>query len=227
MAEAAVTGDQAPVGGFAFEHWALDPGAVPTLAQAEVACRDLVREYVARRPGPAPAARSVADCDGHVLAGRIDDPAAWSDVSVRPELSDLVAMNGDRLAGDEAETELTAAQRAVAAAVEQELADRGWTSGRGPWAPSGHLWYPAASVLGWHTNVRVPGWRAYLSWVAEAGQSFFRYRDPSDGRIVTSWDQGLDLRLFPITVTEPLWHCVWAGVERHSFGYRLTPPAAG
>jgi len=222
MAEAGITGQEAPAG-FAFEHCVLDPAAVPSLARAEAVCRDQVREYVARRTGPVPVARAVAECDAAALADRVDDPAAWSDISIRPELSDLIAMNGDRLAGDEAEAEITASQQAVAAAVEQELVRRGWNPAGAPWSLSGHLWYPAASVLGWHTNVRVPGWRAYLSWVAEPGRSFFRYRDPTDGRIVTSWDEGLDLRVFPITVAEPLWHCVWAGRERHSFGYRLAP----
>ena len=227
MTDAALTGLQGRVGEFAFEHCVLDPELVPELARAEATCRGQVRGYVDRKPGPAPVVRTAADCDDAVLADRLDDPGAWSDVSARPELSDLIAMNGDRLAGDEAEAAIAASQDVVGSAVQRELVRRGWSPPDATWANSGHLWYPAGSVLGWHTNIRVPGWRAYLSWVAEPGRSFFRYRDPVEGRIVTSWDRGLDLRLFPITVAEPLWHCVWAGTERHSFGYRLPPSAAG
>jgi len=227
MTDASSTTHRVPVGDLAFEHCVLDPGLVPELARAEATCRGQVRDHVARRLGPPRVTRTAADCDEAVLADRLDDPGAWSDVSARPELSDLIAMNGDRLAGDGAEAAIVASRDVVASAVQRELVRRGWSPNGGTWANSGHLWYPAGSVLGWHTNVRVPGWRAYLSWVAEPGRSFFRYRDPVDGRIVTSWDQGLDLRLFPITVAEPLWHCVWAGTERHSLGYRLTASTAG
>ena len=66
-----------------------------------------------------------------------------------------------------------------------------------------------------------------MTWVAEPGVSFFRYRDPADGRVVTSWDTGLDLRLFHVSATDAFWHCVWAGTPRHSFGYRLVEPDPG
>jgi hypothetical protein len=226
MVQAAVSGGPAPEVSPTVEHWVLDADAVPALAGAEAACRRSVRDYVARRPEPAEASLSESACDEAALAQRIDDPDAWSDVSVRPEISDLVAMNGGRLAGDPAEAELTAHQETVAVAVEAELAVRGLCPPGAAWSPSGHLWYPAGSALSWHTNARVPGLRAYLTWVAEPGHSYFRYREPVSGDIVTSWDQGLDLRVFTVSASEPFWHCVWAGTDRHSFGYRLTGPAA-
>lgn len=88
---------------------------------------------------------------------------------------------------------------------------------------SGHFWYPASSSMGWHTNSRVPGWRAYLTHAAAPDRSFFRYLDPDVDRVVTSWDSEWDLRVFQVSAEEPFWHCVWADVDRFSFGYKVTP----
>ena len=87
---------------------------------------------------------------------------------------------------------------------------------------SGHFWYPAGSFMSWHTNGRVPGWRAYLSFTEEPGQSFFRYRDPQTGDIVTLQDSGWDLRIFKLDSENPLWHAVYSNTNRFSFGYMLT-----
>ena len=199
------------------EHWS--PGQdEATLVAAEAACRRAVLEVLP--PASRPPTGSVDDCDESVLVGRLHDPVAWTDFGVRPELSDLVALHNGRLDdGDEAQV---AGPRAALVAATVDLLDRrGWCPEGTAWDLSGHLWYRTGSVLGWHTNTRVPGWRAYLTWVAEPGRSFFRHRDPATGEIVTSEDSGLDLRVFRISDTEPLWHCVWAGTDRHSVGLRL------
>jgi hypothetical protein len=202
---------------FTFEHWPLAEGDEPALAAAEATCRAAASELADRLPLPE-RGRSEDELDEAVLAGRLDEPDRWSDVGVTPELSDMLALH----TGDLREEQSVAVPReAVGEAMVDALARRDWCPPGTGWAISGHLWYRAGSVLGWHTNTRVPGWRAYLSWAAEPGRSFFRYRDPIDGRIVTSWDTGLDLRLFHVSATEPLWHGVWAGTDRHSFGYRL------
>jgi hypothetical protein len=204
-----------------FQHWTLDPDGEPELVDAESTCRAAAATFVATLPAPEPA--SEAECDPAVLDDRLDQPDAWSDVGVTPELSDMVALHrGDF--GPEAS--VAGPRGAVTDALVRALDRRGWCPPGTGWAISGHLWYRPGTVLGWHTNTRVPGWRAYLSWAEEPGRSFFRYRDPEDGRVVTSWDTGLDLRLFHVSATEPLWHCVWAGTERHSFGYRLVDTAA-
>ena len=88
---------------------------------------------------------------------------------------------------------------------------------------SGHLFYRPGGYMGWHTNSRVPGWRIYVTYAEEAGKSFFRYRDPATGTVVTSWDDGWDLRAFAVERHRPLWHSVYAGTNRFSFGYRLVP----
>jgi len=86
---------------------------------------------------------------------------------------------------------------------------------------TGHFWYPPAGFMGWHTNLRTPGWRCYISVVNEPGRSFFRYRDPRDGRVITSWDRGCDVRLFHITPAAPVWHAVYSETNRFSLGYKL------
>jgi hypothetical protein len=90
---------------------------------------------------------------------------------------------------------------------------------------SGHFWYPRGSFMGWHTNSRVPGWRMYLTYAEEPGRSYFRYRDPSTGKIVTSLDTGWDLRMFEVEPARAFWHSVYSGTNRFSFGYRLSSGA--
>jgi len=200
-----------------FDHWGLAPPDEPSLAEAEAACRQAVERLLATLTRP-PTLAGAAACDPSVLAGRLDDPGGWSDIAVRPELSDLLALHRGEL---REHVEIAEARRAVGAATVEAVTERGWLPTGTGWDLSGHLWYPARTALGWHTNARVPGWRVYLSWTAAPGASFFRYRDPVDGGIVTSWDTGFDLRLFHVGDDLPFWHCVWAGAERHSFGYRL------
>ncbi|MCH7504960.1 hypothetical protein IID04_04940 [PVC group bacterium] len=86
---------------------------------------------------------------------------------------------------------------------------------------SGHFWYPPGGYMGWHTNLRKPGWRLYVNYAQEAGKSFFRYRDPDNGRIVTSMDQIWNFRLFLISPEKPFWHAVYSQTNRFSFGYTI------
>jgi hypothetical protein len=84
---------------------------------------------------------------------------------------------------------------------------------------SGHFWYPAGSYMAWHTNSGVPGWRVYINYAEEPGKSFFRYRDPQTGGIVTLWDKKWNIRLFRVTRDNPLWHAVYSDTNRFSLGY--------
>ena len=63
---------------------------------------------------------------------------------------------------------------------------------------SGHFWYPPGGYMGWHTNSAAPGWRIYITHAREPGKSFFRYREPDTGRIVTAMDNSWDVRVFRI-----------------------------
>lgn len=86
---------------------------------------------------------------------------------------------------------------------------------------SGHLWYPPGSYMGWHTNSRVPGWRIYVNYAEQPGRSFFRYREPDTGRIVTLNDKPWNIRIFRITRDRPLWHAVYSETNRFSMGYMV------
>lgn len=88
-------------------------------------------------------------------------------------------------------------------------------------ACSGHFWYPPGSYMGWHTNNKAAGWRAYLTHATKPGRSFFRYRDPRNGEVVTSMDGEWDLRIFRVDPRAPLWHAVCSDTDRFSFGYTL------
>ena len=84
---------------------------------------------------------------------------------------------------------------------------------------SGHMWYPPGAYMGWHTNSKVPGWRVYINFAEEAGNSFFRYRDPDSGKIITLLDGHWNIRIFRVTKESPLWHAVYSDTNRFSFGY--------
>lgn len=90
-------------------------------------------------------------------------------------------------------------------------------------APNGQWRYPPGSHLGWHTNERFPGWRLYLSHAEAPGESYFRYRDPRDGTVVTSPDGAFDVRLFEVSAARPLWHSVASATHRFSIGWILQP----
>ncbi len=136
-------------------------------------------------------------------------------------IADYLIFNDVRLAGAVDSEAVREARREVdrriAAAMRQLF--RGATS----ICLSGHFLYPAGSYIGWHTNSLVPGWRLYINVAEEPGKSYFRFRDPHSGEIVTSVDEGLNFRMFRFTEAgEPdLWHTVFTGTLRYSFGYRV------
>ena len=86
---------------------------------------------------------------------------------------------------------------------------------------SGHLWYPPGSYMSWHTNSKVPGWRIYVNYAEQEGRSFFRYRDPDSGKIITLNDKPWNIRIFKISRDKPLWHAVYSETNRFSMGYMV------
>jgi len=88
---------------------------------------------------------------------------------------------------------------------------------------AGQWWYPPGTFFGWHTNESYPGWRLYLSHSEEPGRSFFRYRHPTSGEIVTSPDAAWDLRCFVISREQPLWHAIASDTHRFSIGWHVRP----
>lgn len=87
---------------------------------------------------------------------------------------------------------------------------------------SGHLLYPPGSYMGWHTNSKVPGWRIYVNYAEQEGRSFFRYRDPDTGKVITLNDRPWNIRIFKISRDRPLWHAVYSETNRFSMGYMVT-----
>ena len=88
---------------------------------------------------------------------------------------------------------------------------------------SGRFYYRKGDFLSWHTNIREPGLRLYITHVPEGGKSFFRYQQGT-GPIVTTYDKkGWSYRLFQVTEENPLWHCVYSDTDRLSIGFRIFP----
>jgi len=87
--------------------------------------------------------------------------------------------------------------------------------------PSGHFWYPAGAFMAWHTNSQVPGWRIYINYAETEDESFFRYQHPESQKIITLSDKRWNIRIFRITKTQPLWHCVYSKTNRFSLGYMV------
>ncbi len=104
-----------------------------------------------------------------------------------------------------------------------------WLGGRlgGSFRPvlsaAGQWWYPPGTHFGWHTNHGYPGWRLYLSHAEEEDRSFFRYRDPRSGEVVTSLDGRWHLRLFEVSSDRPLWHAIHSETHRFSIGWFVRP----
>lgn len=93
-------------------------------------------------------------------------------------------------------------------------------------SPAGHWWYPPGTCFGWHTNRDYPGWRLYLTHAEEPGRSFFRYRHPESGAVVTSPDATWHLRLFEVSSTRPFWHAIYSDTHRFSIGWQVRPRSA-
>lgn len=88
---------------------------------------------------------------------------------------------------------------------------------------SGRIWYPPAGYMGWHTNDDNRGFKFYCAFAREGQKSFFRYRNPETGDIITAWDkEGWNFRLFKVT-ENLLWHCVFSETDRFSIGYTFFP----
>jgi hypothetical protein len=170
-----------------------------------------------------PDARRHSSEDALVEAlGRPDDP---SDIRTNTDLTNCLVFHTSGLPGSVVHEGVTR-RREEADRLVRRLVERVLTGSGGDLQVSGHFWYPPGSYMGWHTNRRVPGWRVYFTHADEPGRSYFRYRDPGDASIVTSWDSRWDLRIFRVDPDRPLWHSVYSDTHRYSFGYRVVPAVA-
>ena len=73
----------------------------------------------------------------------------------------------------------------------------------------GDFYYPPGGFRGWHTNkFDKAGWRMYIVDVEEPGKSFFRFKDPESGEMVTHRDLAGQVNFFKIDPEHLLWHCI-------------------
>jgi hypothetical protein len=100
---------------------------------------------------------------------------------------------------------------------------------------SGSMWYPPRSYRMWHTNEAQPGWRMYLvapqdgARAAEPGElSYFRYRRPDTGELVTLAERFRLVRFFRVE-QDPrklFWHCIANPGPRHRWSFGFVVPDA-
>jgi hypothetical protein len=145
-----------------------------------------------------------------------------NDIVEDRELSNCLAFNFSNVQDAVISREVTGSRRRADALVTAKLLALFENSRPLTVRNSGHFWYPPGGFMGWHTNLRTPGWRLYINYVEEPGRSFFRYRDPETGRIVTALDRMWNFRLFRITAQQPLWHAVYSDTHRFSLGYKVS-----
>jgi hypothetical protein len=162
------------------------------------------------------------------LFGILESQKDVHGISQVPEISNTIVFNAGNISDCVQSQEVLTARREIDSLVSSKLATLfGMRTGLSV-IPSGHFWYPPGGYMGWHTNSKAPGWRLYVSYSAEDGKSFFRYREPDTGCIVTSKDSGLNCRLFRVSGDRLLWHAVYSETDRFSLGYlpRLEKAAA-
>lgn len=148
-----------------------------------------------------------------------------SDLRTDPELSNCLVFHTSGLPGSVDDPGVVELREVADALIRDRLRELVGVA-RLELRASGHFWYPPGSYMGWHTNARVPGWRAYVTYAEEPARSFFRFVDPQSGAVHTSWDDGWDLRIFRVEPDRPFWHAVYSGTDRFSFGYHVVVPAA-
>ena len=86
--------------------------------------------------------------------------------------------------------------------------------------PTGGVYYPPMSYMGWHTNSDFVGKRVYVSWSAKADRNFFRYKVGEN--TYTDFDKaGVNIREFTLTKDPLFWHCVGCSTQRFSLGYAV------
>ena len=186
-------------------------------AQREAAEPHFREQY---RPDAAAAEAAVSeDALRALLAERRDVHG----IATERHISNVIIFNASRYADSVRSREVVRLRQRVDGAIARKI--RRTFESRTPLTvtTSGHFWYPPGGYMAWHTNSGAPGWRMYVVWTDDAGRSFFRYRNPRTGEIVTSPDSGFDVRMFEIRADRPLWHAIRSDTHRFSLGYVVHP----
>jgi hypothetical protein len=78
--------------------------------------------------------------------------------------------------------------------------------------------YPPYSMMEWHTNNDMPGYRVYYTFSLKP--AVFRYIDPHTKEMIDSPDNvGWTVRRFLVDPDAELWHTVWSENIRFAFGF--------
>lgn len=155
------------------------------------------------------------------LAPLLNEDAWVSDIVEDRRISNCIAYNFDNVSGAIIDEEIEKKRQCLDGLMLERARSLFPRSPNLSIENTGHFWYPPGAYMGWHTNLRTPGWRCYINIADDPDRSFFRYRTPQGGNIVTSWDKTWNVRLFHITPTEPLWHAVYSDTNRFSLGYKI------
>lgn len=142
-------------------------------------------------------------------------------ISTDSGISNVICFGAHNIEGAVEDAQVKALRTEVDLGLQEYLLNLFAPADYGQVVTSGHFWYPHRSAMGWHTNSQVPGWRIYINYAESEGESFFRYRDPLSGKLITLEDETWNLRVFRVTDSDPLWHCVYSNTNRFSLGYLL------
>jgi hypothetical protein len=202
---------------FELPEWSAD-GRLEDLMLGCVAAQKKAGEAYRRdryRPHPHSSEEVSEEKLAQLLAARTDVHG----ISKDPEISNAIVFNAPNVADSVQSSDVLDARSAIDALIREKLAALFGVRRGLDVIPSGHFWYPPGGYMGWHTNSKAPGWRLYVTYSEENARSFFRYRDPDTGKIVTSPDTGLNCRLFRVDAQRLLWHAVHSETDRFSLGY--------
>ena len=201
------------------DSWCQDPELVSRLTEYTQARRDAAAEHLRSTFQPVPSTRDAVSEAAlrRVLATGRHVHA----ISHDPGLSNVIVFNASHIPDAVHDPEIRRLRRRVDETVAEKV--RELAGGDASWRvrSSGDFWYPPGSCMGWHTNSGAPGLRIYLSCADAAGRSFFRYRHPDTGEIITSWDGLRNVRAFRIEPRRDLWHAVYSETNRFSLGYMV------
>jgi hypothetical protein len=214
---------------FELAEWSKDDRLKSLVIRCVEAQKKAAESY--RRERYRPHSEALGEVSEEKLSGILASHTDVHGISKDPDISNAIVFNAPNVSDSVQSQEVLEARREIDALIRGKLADLfGMRSGLNV-IGSGHFWYPPGGYMGWHTNSKAPGWRLYVSYSGENGKSFFRYREPGTGRIVTSKDSGLNCRLFRVSGDRLLWHAVYSDTDRFSLGYlpRLekTPSPSG
>jgi hypothetical protein len=172
-----------------------------------------------------PAGNALTELSAEKLQGLLGANQDIHGISTNKSISNVITFGEAKLDDTIIDPEVESRRRIVDARLSDKLQEIFAYDDPLRIVPSGHFWYPAGAYMGWHTNSRVPGWRIYINYAEEAGKSFFRYKHHLTGELVTLWDEQWNMRVFRVTSTDPLWHCVYSNTNRFSLGYMVKIPA--